>query len=79
LKSGFDLNSKIEQTDNLFIINDGEMIIALNKIDDSIISKIISLEPAKCLALDRLFHNNDQLKTNTVLQMKDAKIEFKTF
>ncbi len=27
--------------------------------------------------IDRLFDNNDQLKTNTALQMKDARIEFK--
>jgi len=27
--------------------------------------------------LDRLFNDNDQLKTNTALQMKDAGIEFK--
>ena len=29
------------------------------------------------LEFDRLFKNNDQLKTNTALQMKDAGIEFK--
>ena len=29
------------------------------------------------MTLDRLFNNNDQLKTNTALQMKDAGIEFK--
>ena len=29
-------------------------------------------------ALDRLFKGNDQLKTNTSLQMRDAEIEFKT-
>jgi adenine-specific DNA-methyltransferase len=28
--------------------------------------------------LDKLFAANDQLKTNTVLQMRDAGIEFKT-
>ena len=29
------------------------------------------------ITLDRLFKNNDQLKTNTLLQMKDTGIEFK--
>jgi len=28
--------------------------------------------------LDKLFTGNDQLKTNTVLQMRDAEIDFKT-
>lgn len=30
------------------------------------------------IALDRLFKGNDQLKTNTSLQMCYAEIEFKT-
>lgn len=78
LKSGFDLNSKIEFKNNIFIVNKDEMVLALSKIDESIINEIIALKPRKCLALDRLFQGNDQLKTNTVLQMKDAKIEFRT-
>ena len=32
----------------------------------------------KVIALDKLFKGNDPLKTNTVLQMKDLGIEFKT-
>ncbi len=32
----------------------------------------------KIIALDKLFKSNDQLKTNTILQMRDAGIEFKT-
>jgi tetratricopeptide (TPR) repeat protein len=32
----------------------------------------------KVIALDRVFTENDQLKTNTVLQMRDAGVEFKT-
>jgi adenine-specific DNA-methyltransferase len=35
-------------------------------------------KPNKVVTLDILFANNDQLKTNTVLQMKDAGIDFKT-
>jgi adenine-specific DNA-methyltransferase len=30
------------------------------------------------IKLDIMLANNDQLKTNTVLQMKDAGIDFKT-
>ena len=43
-----------------------------------IIEKIIAIKPLKVIALDKLFKGNDQLKTNTVLQMRDAGIEFKT-
>lgn len=34
--------------------------------------------PRRVICLDSLFAGNDQLKTNTVLQMKDAGVEFKT-
>ncbi len=47
------------------------------KIDESIIEAVISEKPQKLITLDRLFKNNDQLKTNTALQMKDVGIEFK--
>lgn len=32
----------------------------------------------KVIALDNLFEGNDQLKTNTALQMRDAGVEFRT-
>ncbi len=35
-------------------------------------------EPQKVITLDSLFTGNDQLKTNTVLQMRDAGVDFKT-
>jgi len=39
---------------------------------------IIEEKPKKVIMLDNLFAGNDQLKTNAVLQMKDAEIDFKT-
>ncbi len=82
LKSGYDLNSKIEKKTykkiNYYSIANGEMIIALSKINEILAKEIINQNPQKVLCLDKLFAGNDQLKTNTVLQMKDAGIEFKT-
>ncbi len=82
LKSGYDLNSKIEKITykklRYFSIEDGELIIALSKINEALVKEIISKKPRKVLCLDKLFTGNDQLKTNTVLQMKDAGIQFKT-
>jgi len=49
----------------------------LEKADEKIIKQIIAAKPQKVFTLDRLFKNNDKLKTNTALQMKDAGIEFK--
>jgi adenine-specific DNA-methyltransferase len=47
-------------------------------LDEKIIAAIIADKPKKVITLDNLYAGNDQLKTNTVLQMKDAGIDFKT-
>jgi adenine-specific DNA-methyltransferase len=78
LKSGKDLNSKIEKRNEYFVINYSEMIMLLDKVSQTIIEQVIGEKPLKVIALDKLFKDNDQLKTNTVLQMRDAGIEFKT-
>jgi adenine-specific DNA-methyltransferase len=36
-----------------------------------------SSEVKKVITLDRLFAGNDELKTNTALQMRDAGAEFR--
>jgi len=77
LKSGRNLNSAIENANDYYRINDGEMIIALSRIDEKIVDTILEDKPQVFITLDRLFKNNDQLKTNTLLQMKDVGIEFK--
>jgi len=82
LKSGYDLNTKVEEMKisncPVFVVADGEMIICLSKINESLVKEIVKHLPKKCICLDVLFAKNDQLKTNTVLQMKDAGVEFKT-
>jgi len=78
LKSGKDLNIKIEHKDNYYCINNNELILMLEKATQEIVDNVIAEKPQKVVALDRLFKGNDQLKTNTFLQMKDAEIEFKT-
>jgi len=78
LKSGKDLNSQIEKEDSFYKINGNELVLLLEKATQEIIDKVIASKPKKVIALDRLFKGNDQLKTNTVLQMKDVGIEFKT-
>ncbi|MBI9036678.1 MAG: site-specific DNA-methyltransferase [Bacteroidales bacterium] len=78
LKSGKDLNSKLKHKENYYCVNDNELIFMLEKASQSIVDAVIKENPQKVIALDRLFKGNDQLKTNTSLQMKDAEIEFKT-
>ncbi len=52
-------------------------LLMLVQVDEEIIKDIIAENLKKVITLDRLFGNNDQLKTNTTLQMKDAGIDFK--
>ncbi len=77
LKSGVPLTARIEGKDSYYLVNDDEIALILKKIDDSIIKAVISEKPQKVITLDRLFKDNDQLKTNTALQMKDAEIDFR--
>ena len=78
IKAGYLLTDKIEKKDKYFLINNGELVIAIEEMSQNIINKIASERVQKVITLDHLFEGNDQLKTNTVLQMKDAGIEFKT-
>ena len=57
---------------------DGELILALVRMDGDLVKTILAEKPVKIITLDRLFEGNDPLKTNTALQMKDAGVEFKT-
>ena len=78
LKSGKDLNSVIEQKEGYYLINGNELILILESATQDVVNSVLAEHPDKVIALDRLFEGNDQLKTNTVLQMRDAGIEFKT-
>ena len=78
LKSGKDLNSTIEHKGDYYIVNDGELVLMLESATQETVDTVLAASPEKVIALDRLFEGNDQLKTNTVLQMKDAGITFIT-
>src|SRR5690606_30819865 len=83
LKAGYMLTDKIDEYGELKIVID-ELILIIETTDMakaiekalSIISSQSSVK--KVITLDILFKGNDQLKTNTVLQMRDAKVDFKT-
>lgn len=82
LKSGYDLNCKIEikefDTSHYYVINANELAIQLTGSPNEVITDILSINPKKVIMLDRLFEDNDQLKTNTFLQFKDAGVDFRT-
>ena len=77
LKSGVPLTAKIEEKDGYYLVDDNEIAIILETVNTDIIKSVIAKNPRKVITLDHLFNKNDQLKTNTALQMKDAGIEFK--
>lgn len=77
LKTGVPLTAKIEKNEGYYLVNENEIILMLDKVNESLIKTAISLKPKKVITLDRLFKDNDQLKTNTALQMKDADIDFR--
>lgn len=78
VKAGYQLSDKVEAKNKFYSINDGELMIGITEMSKKIIDEMITAKPKKVITLDNLFTGNDQLKTNTVLQMKDAGIDFKT-
>lgn len=77
LKSGKPLTSRIDKKDGCFLVNDYELALILENINEKIIKNVITTKPKKVITLDRLFNGDDQLKTNTALQMKDVGIDFR--
>ncbi|NLB80260.1 MAG: site-specific DNA-methyltransferase [Clostridiaceae bacterium] len=83
LKAGYLLTDKIIENGELKIVNDELILIIETRDMQKAVDKALSLIQSqqsikKVIILDILFKNNDQLKTNTVLQMRDAGVEFKT-
>jgi adenine-specific DNA-methyltransferase len=57
----------------------GTMFVCLeDPVTEELLGEMIGREPAQLICLDTAFHGNDQLKTNTVLEMRDRGIEFRT-
>ena len=78
LKSGKSLNSTIEQKNGYYAINGTELILMLEIATQEVVDAVLTEHPQKVIALDNLFEDNDQLKTNTALQMRDVGVEFRT-
>lgn len=84
LKNGKDLNCHIKHHNHIYSISDQEnhnenvLILLLEEVNEGMIENVLQEKPNKVIALDKLFKNNDQLKTNTALQMQDADIKFET-
>ena len=83
LKSGFPLHVPIEErkveSSTVYWVESGSLVICLeDRVTRELLRAIVELKPRRVLCLDHAFGENDQLKTNTVLEMKGREIVFQT-
>ncbi|MDO5073406.1 MAG: site-specific DNA-methyltransferase, partial [Neisseria animaloris] len=80
LRLGLKLTCPLHVSDGVYWAEDEDTgkhtALLLTRADEALIDTVIAENPAKVVALDRLFDGNDSLKSNTVLQMRDAGIVF---
>ena len=80
LRLGCKLTSPIEHKNGVYWVTDEDtgkrIALLLEAADQTLIDDVIAAAPTKVVALDKWFDDNDALKSNTVLQMKDAGIVF---
>ena len=80
LRLGLKLTCPLHGSDGVYWVEDEDTgkhtALLLTRADEALIDAVIAANPAKVVALDRLFDGNDSLKSNTVLQMRDAGIIF---
>ncbi|MDX2211891.1 MAG: site-specific DNA-methyltransferase [Oculatellaceae cyanobacterium bins.114] len=85
LKAGFPLTANVEKLEivgqEIYAIEDQELFICLEyEILENTVRQILTYQPKpkQFISLDSSFRGNDQLKTNTQLQMRDHDIKFRT-
>ena len=80
LRLGLKLTARVWQQNDVFWLEDEgrRTALLLIRIDEALLDELTAQQPDKVVALDRLFDGNDALKTNAVLQMKEAGIVFAT-
>lgn len=61
------------------LLAEGRLAICLSRaLSQEILRGVVALKPQRVLCLDVGFHGNDQVKTNTVLEMKSHGVQFQT-
>jgi adenine-specific DNA-methyltransferase len=83
LKSGLPLTAEVESLEvagrEAYAVSGGLLMVCLeDQVDDELMRAVVEHGPERFVCLDTAFDGNDKLKTNTVLQMKDHGIEFRT-
>lgn len=85
LKSGLPLTAKVEEKraagKKVYLVGEEENRLAIcleKEVTREALRAMMDFNPIRVLCLDKAFAGNDQLKTNTVLEMKSHEIEFRT-
>ncbi len=80
LKFGQDLATPVKSLDvagsPVFAIDGGKMLFVLHSFAEEMIQPLVDLKPRELIAIDGVFNDSDMLKTNLVLQCRDAGIRF---
>ena len=80
LKFGQPLATPIEKLEitgkQVFTINGRKMLFVLDSFTVEMIEPLLALKPREIVALDSVFHDSDDLKSNLDLQCRDAEVRF---
>lgn len=80
LKFGQELTTSIEKIEvvsvPVFAIHQLKMLFLIESFTEEMIEPLLSLKPREIIAIDSVFHDSDELKTNLDLQCRDAGIKF---
>ncbi len=82
LKSGLELTEPVKRSEQAgvtyFVVGNNKLVVCLKgTVTRDFIDFLERGKPAKVIFLERVFANNDDLKTNTILNLERADIDFK--
>lgn len=81
LKTGLDLNTPTEKVatkaGTYFKLSGGKLVVCIEQgMTEELADKVLAEKPEKFICLDKAFGGNEQLKTNVLLQMEQAGVDF---
>jgi len=80
LKYGQELTTPIKTLNvdgaRVFAVREQKMLFVLENFSEPMIDTLLALKPDEIIALDSVFHDSDELKTNFDLQCRDASVKF---
>jgi len=82
LKAGYPLSAKVKARQiegvTVYDVENGQVMVALQALNPAVIETVRQSKPQTFICLDKLFNNDNSLKTNTGLQMKEDSITFQS-